>query len=68
MIREASCSECPSTYELVPPPDSSYSEPKEKSDSDDNIKRIYECENGHRNTIYWHRRKNVFMKTAGYKT
>jgi hypothetical protein len=27
--RRASCSECPGTYELVPPPDSTYNEPKE---------------------------------------
>lgn len=66
MIKKTSCSECPSSYELVPPPDLSYSEPKERPDSDDIIKRIYECENGHRNTIYWHKRKNVFMKTGGY--
>jgi hypothetical protein len=56
--RRASCSECPGTYELVPPSDLEYSEPKEKPTSDDNLKRIYECdEEGHRNTIYWHKKE-----------
>lgn len=50
---KASCSECPSSYELVPPPDPNYKVPREKPTSDDYIKRIYECENGHLNTIYW---------------
>jgi acyl-ACP thioesterase len=57
-MTKASCSECPSTYELIPPPDPEYSEPKENPTSDDYIKRIYECdEEGHRNTIYWQKKE-----------
>jgi hypothetical protein len=45
-MTKASCSECPSTYELIPPPDPDYSEPKENPRSNDHIKRIYECGEG----------------------
>ena len=66
--RRTSCSECPSTYELVPPADPAYSEPKEKPTSDDNIKRIYVCDGEHhRNTIYWHK-KDVLFATSEYQT
>lgn len=55
------CSECPSSFELVPPADPEYSEPKERPKSDDHIKRIYECEGErHRNTIYWHKKEFLF--------
>jgi len=58
MTGKSSCSECPSNFELIPPADKSYSEPKEKPESDDHLKRIYECDDeGHRNTIYWHKKK-----------
>lgn len=56
MAERASCSECPETYELVLPADVEYCVPKEKPLNDDHKKRIYECENGHRNTIYWHKK------------
>lgn len=50
----ASCSECPSTFKLVPPADIRYKYPREKSTVEDCIKRVYECEDeSHRNTIYW---------------
>ena len=64
-MTKASCSECPSTYELVPPPDPEYSEPKERPTSDDNIKRVYECEEGHRNTVYWEK-KEFFVESAKF--
>lgn len=52
--KEASCSECPSTFRLVPPADTRYSNPREKLTGDDFIKRVYECEdNSHLNTIFW---------------
>lgn len=57
MTEKASCAECPSVFEPIPPADKSYSVPKEKSTSNDFIKRIYECEDqGHRNTIYWEKK------------
>lgn len=66
--RRASCSECPGTYELIPPPDPEYSEPKEKPTSEDNTKRIYECDvEHHRNTIYWHK-KEYFFATSDDST
>ena len=52
--RSASCSECPSTFKLVPPADQRYVNPREKPTDEDYIKRIYECEDErHRNTVYW---------------
>lgn len=52
--KEVSCSECPSTFRLVPPADTRYDLPREKSTGDDFIKRIYECEdNNYLNTIFW---------------
>ena len=52
--RRKQCTECPSSYELIPPADPAYSEPRMKSTSDDHIKLFYECdEQHHRNTIYW---------------
>ena len=54
-------SRCPSTFELIPPSDGYYNIPKEKPTSNDNIKRIYECENGHKNIIYWHKRDELRM-------
>jgi hypothetical protein len=51
--RRASCSECPSTFELVPPTDKDYSVPILKRNKRDCIERHYECEEGHRNKMYW---------------
>jgi len=69
MTKKASCSECPNSFELIPPADKDYSVPKEKTSSDDVIKRVYECdEEHHRNTIYWHKpeARRLFTKTGGY--
>jgi len=56
MTDKVQCSECPSSFELIPPADKDYSEAKEKITNEDHIKRIYECDDEHhRNTIYWHR-------------
>lgn len=53
----ASCSECHSSFKLIPPADKVYSIPKLKPESEDHVKRIYGCEdNGRRNTIYWHKK------------
>ena len=51
----ASCSECPSTFERIPPADPRYKYPREEPTDKDYKERIYECENGHRNKIYWER-------------
>jgi hypothetical protein len=40
---------------LIPSTDKDYNVPKEKPLSEYHIKRIYECEEGGRNTIYWHK-------------
>jgi len=37
----ASCSQCPSTFELIPPAEREYSVPREKPKTDDYRKRIY---------------------------
>ena len=69
MTEKASCSECPSVFDLVSPADKDYSIPKENKSSEDVLKRVYECEDeGHRNTIYWHKpeARRVFGKTAGF--
>jgi len=48
------CKECPNTLEIIPPADPRHTIPKEKKpDHDDYTERIYECDEGHRNTIYW---------------
>jgi hypothetical protein len=57
-MTRASCKGCPSSYELIPPPDADYSVPREKAQTDDYIERICECEEGHRNTIYC-RKNNI---------
>jgi hypothetical protein len=65
--RRASCAECPSSFELIPPADLTYTEPREKPISDDHIKRIYECdEQHHRNTIYWEKRSTGHVAGAAY--
>jgi hypothetical protein len=56
-----SCSECPETFNLFPPADKDYNVAKEKPTSDDHIKRIYECGEGHRNTIYWHKNEGKIV-------
>ena len=55
MTERASCSECPGSFELIPPADKDYCVPKlSEPEPADFIKRFYECESeGHRNTIYW---------------
>jgi len=60
----AQCAECPNSFELIPPADASYKIPKEKPTSDDYIKRVYECEEGHRNTIYWEKEPTI-MASVG---
>ena len=52
-----SCKDCPSSFKLILPADIDYCIPKENPTSDDYMVRIYECEEqGHRNTIFWHRK------------
>ena len=69
MTEKASCVECPSTFELVPPADKSYKNPREKPTSDDHIKRIYECEaEGHRNTVYWEKDPDPVVVSSGYRS
>ena len=63
MVEKAQCSECPNSFEIIPPADLSYKIPREKPTTDDNIKRIYECPEGHRNTIYWEK-KSFVIATA----
>jgi hypothetical protein len=60
MVDRRSCSECPGSFELTPPADSEYCVPKEKPSNDDHIRRIYECEDNHINTIYWHKKEFIF--------
>jgi hypothetical protein len=61
-MTKASCSECPSSFELIPPADPEYNTPRQKPESDDYIKRIYECdEEHHRNTIYWEKEEAIFV-------
>jgi hypothetical protein len=63
-VRRSSCSECPNSFELIPPADREYTVPREKPKSEDYIKRIYECNGeGHRNTIYWE--KEEFFVVSG---
>jgi hypothetical protein len=58
-IRKSACSKCPSSFELIPPADPNYSEPKENPTSDDYLKRFYECEEeNHQNTIYWQKKED----------
>ncbi len=55
--RKASCSQCSSSFNLIPPADEEYNLPREKPRDEDYLKRVYECElNHHLNTIYWQRR------------
>lgn len=68
MTDKASCSECPSMFELIPPADKSYRNPREKPTSDDYIKRIYECEEGHRNTIYWEKDAKTVVVSSSYRS
>lgn len=66
--RRASCSQCPSTYELVPPAEQEYSVPREKPRTEDYRKRIYECEDEqHQNIIYWEKQEHFFV-SAPYRT
>jgi hypothetical protein len=59
---KASCSECPSSFELIPPADSAYNVPKEKPTTEDYIKRIYECDDEkHRNTIFWQKTESFVI-------
>ena len=63
--KRASCSECPGTFELVPPADAAYTEPHEKPSSDDYLKRVYECnEEHHRNTIYWEKHVPIVVSSS----
>jgi hypothetical protein len=68
-MSRAQCSECPSSFELVPPADPEYSIPKLGQPSDpDYIKRIYECDDEkHRNTVWWTRPKGSFQKVGGFR-
>jgi hypothetical protein len=52
-IKRASCAECPSDFELVPPADRAYCVPKSERSKRDCLERFYECEEGHRNKVYW---------------
>ena len=68
-MTRASCKECPSSYELIPPADTDYSVPREKPKTEDYIQRIYECaEEGHRNTIYWEKEEHIMMSTKRQST
>ena len=67
MPEKTSCSECPGSYELIPPADPNYRIPREKPTSDDYVKRVYECEKGHRNTIYWEK-KAFAMASTKYRS
>lgn len=55
MSNRVRCTQCPGSFELIPPADPQYSIPKMKEPSDsDYIKLFYECdEEGDRNTIWW---------------
>jgi hypothetical protein len=58
----AQCRECPLTYELTPPADADFKTPKEnKPTSGEYLERVYECESGHRNTIYWVKKPAPFF-------
>lgn len=60
--RRTSCSQCPSTYELVPPAETEYSIPREAPKTNDYRKRIYECEHEqHPNIIYWEKHEHVIV-------
>ena len=68
-LRRVSCSQCPSSYELLPPADMRYSIPREKPTSNDYIQRIYECdEEHHRNTIYWERIPPPVIVSGSYQS
>jgi hypothetical protein len=63
-MTKASCKECPSSFELVPPADTDYSIPRERHQTENYIERIYECvDEGHRNTIYWEKEEDGIMST-----
>ncbi len=67
---KVSCNKCPSSFELIPPADKSYSIPKENVVyGEEHIPRIYECEDGgHRNTIYWHKKSTTVVSVGlGYE-
>jgi hypothetical protein len=67
-LAKASCKECPSSFELVPPADTEYSIPREIHQTDNYIERNYECaDKGHRNTIYWEKEEHGLMSTKEHK-
>lgn len=69
MNEKAQCVECTSTFELIPPADKDYSIPKETpAPNGEHVLRIYECEEGHRNTIYWHKIGETVIIKKGYST
>lgn len=54
---EASCFECGSSFEIIPPLDLQYCIPREKPKTRDYLSRTYECtSNHHKNAIYWERK------------
>ena len=59
-FKRAQCAECTGSFDLIPPADPEYSEPKLKATSEDNLPRYYECDGeGHRNTVYWQKREGT---------
>ena len=63
-MTKSACKDCPNTFELIPPADKEYTIPREKPQTDDYIERFYECEEGHKNTIYWEKEDEpTFMST-----
>jgi hypothetical protein len=58
----AQCKDCPLTYELMPPADVEFDIPKEiKPTSGEFLERFYECQSGHRNTVYYWTKKEYFF-------
>lgn len=57
----AQCKDCPLTYELTPPADAAFDTPKEsKPTSGEYLERLYECDSGHPNKVYWVKKQHYF--------
>jgi len=62
---EASCLECGSSFEIIPPLDLQYCVPREKPRSRDYLSRTYECTgNHHQNAIFWERKESTIFDSA----
>lgn len=64
---EASCFQCGSSFEIIPPFDADYCVPREQPRTRDYLSRTYECTGNHhhRNAVYWER-DDLVIDTGGF--